>query len=295
MGVHLDEPGHHVHPLAVDDLVAGGALEVLAVAGGVDRVHRDHVDDDAVLDHDVDRSLGGMARLVPGVPRPEITIAPRITRRLTRSPLIVPIGSDGGPSFAVAKISGVPWATAAAGRRAKRGDGQQAAERHGEPRVGGCYRPMSACGGGRVKGSLDFRPPPVDHQFHDSHHRPHPHVHHVHVHVHVASATRARWRALVGHRRRQVDDAPRSLRGSGRSAFQGLTIRERNEERSDAESLPSPPRVPDHATHRHLSRASRLVQAALRRARPARPSLRAPRRGGARYDPSEHDVRIRSS
>ena len=55
--MHLHQAGNHVLPRGVDDLVAGGPLEVAAVARAVDRIHQHHVHDDAALDHDVDRPL----------------------------------------------------------------------------------------------------------------------------------------------------------------------------------------------------------------------------------------------
>jgi hypothetical protein len=50
---------------------------------------------------------GGMARFVPGVPRPVSTVAPRMINRLTRSPRVVPSGSVVGPLFGTAITSRV--------------------------------------------------------------------------------------------------------------------------------------------------------------------------------------------
>src|SRR5688500_16321925 len=52
---------------------------------------------------------GGMARLVPGVPRPEMIVAPRITRRLKRSPRVVPIPSGVAALFVAAIDSAPAW------------------------------------------------------------------------------------------------------------------------------------------------------------------------------------------
>ena len=62
--MHVDEARQDVHALGVDDAIAAGPLPVLAVVRDRDRVDRDDVLDDVLVDDDVDGPFGRRAAAV---------------------------------------------------------------------------------------------------------------------------------------------------------------------------------------------------------------------------------------